>query len=446
MTHPRQWLLACACVAVLCLSSAFAAADETCQSPYLPKIEGQEDYVYIWTLGIEGMGDGSDKLVTVGVNPDRADYGKVVGAVSVGGRHEAHHAGLTDDRRFLWAGGLDTSKIFIFDVGSDPAQPKLVKTIDDFVEKTGGVVGPHGFYALPGRMLISSLSNSKDFGGRTAMVEYNNDGEYIRTIWMPDGAPYGYDARVKSELNRMLTSSFTGHANYMRKLPELMGDAEAMKNFGNSMVIWDFHARKALQELTVPGAPLEVRWALQPDHHYAFTTTALTSKLYGIFRKDDGSFEAVELADVGDPSKTPLPVDISLSADDRFLFVDSFMDGMVRVFDVSDPRKPKVVYEKKIGPQVNMVSQSWDGKRLYFTSSLLGNWDGTGGDDAQFLKAYTWDGKKLTPTFEIDFNAQELGRPHIMRFGKIDFGKSARVGGGPADATASRVPTEPNAG
>jgi selenium-binding protein 1 len=406
-----------------------ASADETCQSPFLPKIVGQEDFVYIWTLGIEGLGDGSDKLVTVGVNPERSDYGKVVASVSVGGRHEAHHAGLTDDRRHLWAGGLDDSTIYIFDVASDPARPKLVRTIDDFVAKTGGVVGPHGYYALPGRMLISSLSNQKDKGGRTALVEYSNSGKFIRTTWMPEGAEYGYDARVKPELNRILTSSFTGHVNYMRKLSDLLGDAEAMKNFGNSMVIWDYHARKPLQTLEVPGAPLEVRWALRPDHLYAFTATALTSKLVGVFRKEDGTFEAVELADIGDPAKVPLPVDISLSADDRFLFVDSFMDGMVRVFDVSEPRRPHVVYERKIGPQVNMVSQSWDGKRLYFTSSLLANWDGTGGDDAQFLKVFDWDGKGLEPTFEIDFRERALGRPHIMRFGQIDYyhPRTARV-------------------
>jgi selenium-binding protein 1 len=422
-------------LAATLVALAPAASDETCQSPYMPKLEGQEDFVYIWTLGIEGVGDGSDKLVTVGTNPKRSDYGKVVSSLSVGGRHEAHHAGLTDDRRFLWAGGLDDSMIYIFDIHSDPAKPKLVKTIDDFVEKSGGVVGPHGFYALPGRMMISSLSNAKDKGGRTAIVEYNNDGEFIRTTWMPEGAEYGYDARIKAELNRMLTSSFTGHANYMRPLGDLMGDAEAMKNFGNTMVVWDYHARKPLQILEVPGAPLEIRWALKPEHHYAFTATALTSKLVGIFRKDDGSFEAVELADIGDPAKIPLPVDISLSADDRFLFVDSFMDGMVRVFDVSDPRKPKVVYEKKIGPQVNMVSQSWDGKRLYFTASLLGNWDGTGGEDAQFLKAYDWDGKQLSSKFEVDFRAEKLGRPHIMRFGKQGFPAAAPLASaGPAGA------------
>jgi selenium-binding protein 1 len=410
-------LLALACA----LAPHAARADEPCQSPYIQKLVGQEDFVYVWTLGIEGLGDGSDKLVTIGVNPARPDYGKVVASLSVGGRHEAHHAGFTDDRRQLWAGGLDTSQIFVFDLAGDPAKPKLQNTIRDFVEKSGGVVGPHTFYPIPGRMLVSGLSNAADNGGKTALVEYTNDGTHVRTIWMPAGAEYGYDVRVNPHLNRMLTSSFTGRDNYMRPLGELLKDAEAMKRFGNTMVVWDYHARKPLQTLAVPGAPLEIRWALDPRNEYAFTSTALTSKLWGVFRKADGSFEAVELADVGDPAKSPLPVDISLSSDDRFLFVDSFMDGSVRVYDVEEPRKPKLVLEQKIGKQLNMVSQSWDGKRLYVTSSLLGRWDGLGGDDEQFLRVFGWDGKALRPAFSVDFRAEKLGRPHIMHFGQAGF-------------------------
>ena len=84
-----------------------AWADETCNSPYTTKlIKGQEDYVYVWALGVEGVGDGADKLVTVDVHPKSKSYGKVIGSVSVGSRGEAHHMGLTDDRRFIWAGGL----------------------------------------------------------------------------------------------------------------------------------------------------------------------------------------------------------------------------------------------------------------------------------------------------------------------------------------------------
>jgi methanethiol oxidase len=432
LSSHSAWLRASASIPVLGLALAAAAgpaaADETCQSPYMAKITGHEEFVYVWTLGIEGLGDGSDKVVTVDVRLDSPTFGQVVDVDSVGGQHEAHHGDFTDDRRFFWVSGLDTSKIFIFDVHSNPADPKLVKTIDDFVEKSG-VVGPHGAYALPGRMMISGLSNSEDHGGRTGLVEYTNDGEYITTHWMPVGGDgydipgiehadgYGYDARVLPRKNVMLTSSFTGSDNYMRPLGEVIQDAQAMKRFGQSMVLWDFHARAPKKVFQVPGAPLEIRWAWGEDHDYAFTSTALTSKIWLVYEDDHGDWQAEAVADIGNPSQVPLPVDISLSADDSTLFIDTFMDGKVRVFDVRDPHNPIQVYEKVIGKQVNMVSQSWDGDRLYFTSSLLAKWDKTGQDNEQFLKAYDWDGKQLTERFAIDFTKEGLGRPHIMRFG-----------------------------
>jgi selenium-binding protein 1 len=394
----------------------------------MAKITGEEDFVYVWTLGVEGVGDGSDKLVTVDVRKDSPTAGKVIDIDSVGSRNEAHHGGFTDDRRHFWVSGLDDSKIYIFDVASDPSNPKLVKTISDFTERSGGAVGPHGAYALPGRVMISALSNAEG-SGRTALVEYSNDGEFIATHWMPtaedprgaeveqvaDG--YGYDARVLPRKNVMLTSSFTGRDNYMRPFGDVAKDPEAMKKFGQTMVLWDFHARTPKKVFHVPGAPLEVRWAWGPHNNYAFTATALTSKIWLVYEGQDGVWKAEAVADVGDPAALPLPVDISLSADDKTLFVDTFGDGKARVFDVSDPHKPKQIYERKIGSQVNMVSQSWDGQRLYYTSSLLANWDKTGQDNEQFLKAFAWDGKQLTPRFEIDFMAEKLGRPHIMRFG-----------------------------
>src|SRR6187549_1944896 len=113
----RRCLLATSILALITIISP-VTADETCVSPYMTRIEGQEEFVYVWTLGIEGLGDGSDKLATVDVNPKSATYGKVIHSHSVGGRHEAHHGGFTDDRKQFWAAGLDGSKIFIFDVSS----------------------------------------------------------------------------------------------------------------------------------------------------------------------------------------------------------------------------------------------------------------------------------------------------------------------------------------
>lgn len=414
-------------------------SDETCMSPYMAKIVGQEDFVYVWTLGVEGVGDGQDKLVTIDVKPGSSTYGQVIHSLSVGGRNEAHHSGFTDDRHYLWAGGLDTNKIFIFDVHTDPAEPKLHKVITDFVSASDGAVGPHTTYALPGRMIITGLSNNKDHGGRTALVEYTNAGDYVDTYWMPtdenlQGAEktgqfadgYGYDIRVLPRMNVMLTSSFTGWSNYMMDFGKMLQDEEAMKRFGNTVVVWNLHTRKPIKVLDVPGAPLEVRFAWGADHNYAFTTTALTSKIWLIYADEAGDWQAKEVADIGDPAQIPLPVDISISSDDKHLWVNTFMDGKTRLFDITDPFNPKQVYEKKIGPQVNMASSSWNGERVYYTTSLLGNWDKKGADDVQFFKAFNFDGKELTEQFSIDFYEQKLGRAHQMRFGAYSlYGMSA---------------------
>jgi len=309
-----------------------------------------------------------------------------------------------------------------------------VKTIEDFPEATGGAIGPHGVYALPGRVFIPALSNAKDKTGRTALVEYSNDGNYITTHWLPtkedprgaagaefaDG--YGYDARVLPRKNVLLTSSFTGWNNYMTEFTKVVADPEASKRVGNTMVLWNFHTRQPQKVFQVPGAPLEIRWAWGEKNNYAFTAAALTSKLWLAYEDNGGEWQAREVGPIGAAKGGVLPVDISLSADDKTLFVSCFGDGKCRVFDVSDPHKPRQILEKQIGRQVNMVSQSWDGKRLYFSSSLLSKWDKTGEDNEQFLRAYTWDGKDLKPRFDLDFTALKLGRPHHMLFGARNMG------------------------
>ena len=76
--------------------------------------------------------------------------------------------------------------------------------------------------------------------------------------------------------------------------------------------------------------------------------------------------------------------------------------------DLSNPAAPKQTYEKVTGKQVNMISQSWDGKRVYITSSLLANWDKGGSDNEQFMRGFTWDGKELKQVFEVECVVEEL--------------------------------------
>jgi methanethiol oxidase len=331
-------LIAIAATGAMTVHSSWA--NETGLPPDMAKITGQEDFVYVWTLGVEGLGDEQDKLVTVDVNPASSRYGKVVHSVSVGRRNEAHHMGFTLDRRYLWGATLDTSKIFIFDIHTDPSRPKLVRTITDFVARSGGVVGPHTVMPMKDRMIITGLSNNRDHGGRSAIVEYSADGTYIATHWMPtddylqgaektgkyaDGC--NYDVRAMPRLDAMFTSSFTGWSNYMMDFGKMLKDEEAMKRFGNTFVVWSVSERKPLKIFDMSGAPLEIRCAIDPQHDYAFTTTALTSKIWLIYRDNQGAWQTEAVADIGDPSKVPLPVAFTISSDDRMLWVDTFMDG-----------------------------------------------------------------------------------------------------------------------
>jgi selenium-binding protein 1 len=432
--RPNQFTRAAAFAAVMLglgLGVPYAVADETCNSPYMSNlIKGQEDYVYVWTLGVKGMGDGSDKLVTLDANPRSPKFGQVVTQVSVGGRGEAHHAGFTDDRRFLWAGGLEDSKIYVFDIHTDPAKPRLVNTIGDFSARSG-LVGPHTFYALPGRMLIGALSNARDGGGATGMALYNNKGEFISKYDMPTdkgGDGYGYDLAINPGRNAMLSSSFTGKKNYMTGLGTLIKDQGAMKQFGNTMVMWNLKSMQPEKVLSVPGAPLEIRWSLKPGDDWAITATALTSRLWLVKKDAKGQWQAKDVGAIGDPAKTPLPVDISMTADGRGLWVNTFMDGTTRYFDISNPEAPRQTYSKKTGSQVNMISQSWDGKRVYVSSSLLANWDKTGADNEQFVKLFAWDGKELNEKWKVDFYKLKLGRPHHMKFGAASGQRAAYTG------------------
>src|SRR4029434_4680066 len=83
-----------------------------------------------------------------------------------------------------------------------------------------------------------------------------------------------------------------------------------------------------------------------------------------------GEWQAKEVGTIDDPTKIPLPVDISINKDGTGLWVNTFMDGKTRYFDLSNPEQPKQTYERVTGKQVNMISQSWHGTRVYAPGQL----------------------------------------------------------------------------
>ncbi len=158
-------------------------------------------------------------------------------------------------------------------MATDPAKPRVEKVLEN-VPELSGLSGPHSYYALPGRMLISFLGSSS--GGLPAgLAEFTNDGKFIRRIEQPENAPYGYDVAIKPALNRMVTSSFTPLRNYKKPLAQM-----DLKDFGSELVVWDFKNRQPLQVGKAGLAPLEVRWSLKPENNYGFTNCALDNSIW----------------------------------------------------------------------------------------------------------------------------------------------------------------------
>jgi selenium-binding protein 1 len=387
---------------VLSGSLARAVTAETCLSPYVKRLDRQEKYLYLFCVDADAKDN--DFLIIIDVNPDSSSYGTILNTVDLGTKgNETHHLGYTDDRTKIWAGGLLSSRIWILDVSADPARPRIEKVLEN-VPELSGLSGPHSYYALPGRMLISFLGSAS--GGLPAgLAEFTNDGKFIRRLDHPEKAPYGYDVAIKPALNRMVTSSFAPLRNYKKPLAEM-----DLKDFGSELIIWDFKNRRPLQVGKTGLAPLEVRWSLKPENNYGFTNCALDNSIWLFRANGRGSYEFKKVVDTG-----ALPADLRQSPDDKYLYVSCFGDNSIQQWDVTDPEHPKLTSTAVPCVQPNMMHVTGDGKRMYVSNSLLSTLDHSGRFYVRLIHIGP-DGMKVDPFFNIDLNKFPTGpaRGHDM--------------------------------
>jgi selenium-binding protein 1 len=384
------------------LSVSSSAVAETCLSPFVKRLDRPEKYLYVFCLDADAKDH--DFLAVIDVDSKSPKYGKIIYQLDLGSSgNETHHFGFTDDRTHIWGCSLFSSRLFLIDVATDPAQPRLVKVLEDVPEVTG-FAGPHSPYALPGRMLFSFLGN-KDGGVPAGLAEFTNDGKFIRQFHLPEDAPYMYDVAVKPSLNRMVTSSFTPLRNYRKPLAQM-----DLKDFGKELLIWDFRERKVLSKLTAGLAPLECRWSLKEGANHGFTNCALDDSIWTWEGSADGQYKARKLCTTG-----KMPADLRQSPDDRFLYVSCFVSNEIQQWDVSDLSNPRLASTTAPGVQPNMMHVTGDGKRMYITNSLLSTMD----REEKFwvrLAHIGPGGLTMDPGFYVDLNTFPTGpaRGHDM--------------------------------
>jgi methanethiol oxidase len=365
--------------------------------------EGErETLLYVWTR--DATGGGSDFLAVVDADPRSTTFGKIVAEVPTGSTgNEAHHFGYTADGSRIFAGGMFSNRIFVYDVERDPRAPELIRTVD---LAPSGFVGPHTAYAIRDGVLVAMMGAAD--GGPGAILELTTAGDVRAVHQAPvsNGRPlHLYDVVVQPEANRMLATSFAHAEHFMHGVP-------APEHVGNEVVVWDFATKEVVQVAELDLSTMVLRPLRTPGAVGGFVPSLFGNSVW--FWEDangDGQFQFHRVLEFQEGS---LPVDLRVSHDDRFMYVTLWAGGRVQQYDIRDPRNPRLVDEVQI-PQPNMMRISPDSERLYVTNSLLSTLDG----DVLFgawLLHLTPEGMTVDERFSPEFQNHPRGRagPHDM--------------------------------
>src|SRR2546426_1263132 len=83
-----------------------------------------ESLLYVWTSDADAKDP--DFLTVIDADPKSPGYAKIITTVPTGATvdNEAHHFGYTVNADRIFAGGLVSNRMFIYDVQADPRHPK----------------------------------------------------------------------------------------------------------------------------------------------------------------------------------------------------------------------------------------------------------------------------------------------------------------------------------
>jgi selenium-binding protein 1 len=427
-----------------------------------------ETHAYVVTLNTGTNGDRApDALTVIDLQDGSSTYGQLVGRLDmpdVG--DELHHFGWNAcssalcpwaphphvERRYLLVPGLRSSNIHVVDTKG--GAPKLAKTISkDEIASKAGYSRPHTIHCGPDGIYVSALGNPEG-DGPGGIFLLDHDDFSVKGAWENDRGP------------QELAYDFWWHLNYGTVITSEWGTPKMVENglvgelllgnqYGHKLHVWDLDKRNHVQEIDLGPEHqmvLELRPAHNPSKAYGFvgvvTSTAdLSASVWLWERAGDGTFSVQKVISIpAEPAEAellppllqpfgavpPLVTDISLSVDDKDLYVSCWGTGELKRFDVSDPRNPRETGSVRLGGIVEraahpasgplnggpqMVETSRDGKRIFLTNSLYAAWDEQfypNGIDGWFVKLDAGSDGSLTvdPDVFVPFSGE---RPHQVR-------------------------------
>ncbi|XP_031616959.1 methanethiol oxidase [Contarinia nasturtii] len=426
-----------------------------------------------------------DYLATVDVDPTSKTYSQVIHRTytKVKG-NELHHSGWntcsscfelkSEDvsipkRDKLVCPSLNSNRIYVFDLSSDERKPVLYREIDGSVLDEHNVSAPHTTHCMyDGTVLISTMGDRND-NAKGEFIQFDSEFNCLGTWTRGDVRPdCGYDFWYQPHFDVLVASEWGAPKLFKRGFK--MSDIENPKEYGRSLHFYRLSDHKLFQTINLGEdgiTPLEVRFLHDPLKCIGFVGCALNSNLYCFYRpnENDEKFVCEKVVDI--PNMTVLEnnvevkrggmmSDILISLDDKWLYLNNWLHGDVRQYDISDPKKPILKGQLFLGGVANlknvsnvdddkdsalkpvfmngrrlegapqMLQLSLDGKRLYASSSLYSPWDRQfypemiekGGHVVMIDVNNKTGGLTLNPDFFIDFGSEPNGPalPHEIRY------------------------------
>jgi len=410
---------------------SFRADDSFYPSPRLAMQAPPETLAYV-SLANPSRRDRPDALGVVDLDSRSRDYGTLVGQVDMPhAGDEIRHIGWNAcssslgpfvaranlERRYLIVPGLRSSRIHIVDTRPDARNPRVVKVIEpDTLARLTGYARPAAARSTPEGIYVTALG-APDGGGPGGLFLLDPETFDVRGRWELDRGPQyvagdlglhlGQDTLVTAEWGtpRMIDGGLT--------LDTFRADG-----YGHRVHIWDRRRRSHLEALDL-GPEQQMVFAVRPAHDptrsYGFAAVGASSRdlsasiwlWHAAGRGAEKRWEASKIieipAEAADPGSLPdvlrpfgvvppLVTNLTLSLDDRHLYVSCWGTGELRQYDVTNPFDPRLTASVRLGgigrrhphpsrpdepldggPQTTVVSR--DGRRLYVTNSLSVDWD-----------------------------------------------------------------------
>jgi selenium-binding protein 1 len=335
----------------------------------------REDTLLVWASDQAHVAP--DFLAVIDFDRNSRQYGKVLRTVPLTGAgavgNEPHHVGLSRDGRTLALGGLlsvlrGQDQVFFFDV-SEPRNPAFIRS-----DNPPGASITDEFAPLEDGGFLVTFMGGANGAAPGRVVEYDRDTAFVQA-WPatpPDEGFNPHGISIDEARNLMVTSDFICP---LRTLHVHGGSVALIRG---SVRVWDLAQRSILRTIPVgspdsPAGTMEVQLIPGDRHLRAFTAGMADGKLYLVDTQEGTAAAVFDFNVLSRPGVAAMPQLLRVNRDGTRLFVTLNGAGKVAMFDIGQPRSPKLLSVVDLGADSgpHFLRLTDDERRLVVTDYFL---------------------------------------------------------------------------